>query len=74
MDVRDGHGGERPGGGEGDVRARPGGRRAAGAAAEEAEDGPVEELARLTGLWKDGALTDAEFADAKARLLPRIGR
>ena len=45
----------------------------AGAAAERAEDGPVEELARLTGLWKDGALTDSEFADAKARLLPRIG-
>ena len=38
------------------------------------DDSPVEELARLTELWKDGALTDAEFADAKARLLPRIGR
>lgn len=38
------------------------------------EASPVEELARLTELWKDGALTDAEFADAKARLLPRIGR
>ena len=46
---------------------------ASGAAAEQAEAGPVEELARLTGLWKDGALTDSEFADAKARLLPRIG-
>lgn len=46
---------------------------AAGAAAEE-EDGPVGELAKLTELWKDGALTDREFADAKARLLPRIGR
>ncbi|HYI47930.1 MAG TPA: SHOCT domain-containing protein [Allosphingosinicella sp.] len=38
------------------------------------ESGPVEELSRLTELWKDGALTDSEFADAKARLLPRIGR
>ncbi|HEV7661855.1 MAG TPA: hypothetical protein VGO55_18600 [Allosphingosinicella sp.] len=45
-----------------------------GAAADRAESSPVEELARLTGIWKDGALTDAEFADAKARLLPRIGR
>jgi len=39
-----------------------------------AEPSPVEELARLSVLWKDGALTDREFADAKARLLPRIGR
>ena len=37
-------------------------------------DSAVGELARLTELWKDGALTDREFADAKARLLPRIGR
>lgn len=43
-------------------------------AAEDGEESPVEELARLSVLWKDGALTDAEFADAKARLLPRIGR
>jgi hypothetical protein len=45
-----------------------------GAAADRDESGPVEELAGLTALWKDGALTDAEFADAKARLLSRIGR
>jgi membrane protein implicated in regulation of membrane protease activity len=36
--------------------------------------GPVEELASLTELWKQGALTDAEFAEAKARLLAQIGR
>jgi membrane protein implicated in regulation of membrane protease activity len=53
------------------ARARAG---AGGAAADRAESSPVEELAGLTALWKDGALTDAEFADAKARLLPRIGR
>jgi hypothetical protein len=53
------------------ARARAG---AGGAAADRSEDSPVEELAGLTALWKDGALTDAEFADAKARLLPRIGR
>lgn len=53
------------------ARAKAG---AAGAAADGGESGPVEDLARLTGLWKDGALTDAEFADAKARLLPLIGR
>ncbi len=41
---------------------------------EEEAAGPVEELETLTRLWKDGALTDREFADAKARLLPRIGR
>jgi len=34
----------------------------------------VGELARLSLLWREGALTDAEFAAAKARLLPRIGR
>jgi hypothetical protein len=39
----------------------------------ESDDSPVEELARLSELWKSGALSDAEFADAKARLLPRIG-
>lgn len=43
-------------------------------AADDGADSPVEELARLSGLWKDGALTDREFAEAKARLLPRIGR
>ncbi len=49
--------------------------RAAGGAAEgDGEDSPVEELATLTALWKDGALTDREFAEAKARLLPLIGR
>ncbi|HVQ06977.1 MAG TPA: DUF3592 domain-containing protein [Allosphingosinicella sp.] len=53
------------------ARARAG---AGQAATDRTESGPVEELASLTGLWKDGALTDAEFADAKARLLPRIGR
>ncbi|MEA3014671.1 MAG: hypothetical protein QOD42_3216 [Sphingomonadales bacterium] len=47
---------------------------AGGEATERTESGPVEELASLTGMWKGGALTDAEFADAKARLLPRIGR
>ena len=45
-----------------------------GTSGEGASDSPVAELARLTDLWKDGALTDREFADAKARLLPRIGR
>jgi membrane protein implicated in regulation of membrane protease activity len=45
-----------------------------GGAADRRESGPVEALAGLTALWKDGALTDAEFAEAKARLLPRIGR
>lgn len=45
-----------------------------GAGASQPEGGAVDELARLTGLWKEGALTDAEFADAKARLLPRIGQ
>ena len=50
--------------------------RAAGGEADEngEEAGPVEELEALTRLWRDGALTDREFADAKARLLPRIGR
>ncbi len=49
--------------------------RAAGETADDGEaEGPVAELARLSDLWKDGALTDSEFADAKARLLPRIGR
>lgn len=53
----------------------PGGRFGAdGALAAGGEDSPVEELASLTALWKSGALTDSEFADAKARLLPRIGR
>jgi membrane protein implicated in regulation of membrane protease activity len=48
--------------------------QAGAASADPPESSPVEELVRLTGIWKDGALTDAEFADAKARLLPRIGR
>jgi membrane protein implicated in regulation of membrane protease activity len=53
------------------ARARAGG---GGPGEDGPEAGPVEELARLSGLWRDGALTDAEFADAKARLLPLIGR
>jgi membrane protein implicated in regulation of membrane protease activity len=56
------------------ARARAGAAGAAGAAADRAERSPVEELAGLTALWKEGALSDAEFADAKARLLPLIGR
>lgn len=47
-----------------------GGANAAG----DAGPGPVEELESLTELWKSGALTDSEFAAAKARLLARIGR
>jgi membrane protein implicated in regulation of membrane protease activity len=43
------------------------------AAPAESVDSPVEALARLSELWKSGALSDTEFADAKARLLPRIG-
>jgi membrane protein implicated in regulation of membrane protease activity len=46
---------------------------AGGAAPAESDDGPVAELTRLSELWKSGALSDSEFADAKARLLPRIG-
>ena len=38
------------------------------------EGDPVAELERLGKLWRSGVLTDAEFAEAKARLLPRIGR
>jgi membrane protein implicated in regulation of membrane protease activity len=53
------------------ARARAG---ADGTAASQPEGGPVEELAGLTALWKEGALTDAEFAEAKAKLLSRIGR
>ena len=45
-----------------------------GAGGEGRDAGAVEELAQLTDLWDRGALTDAEFAEAKARLLPRIGR
>ena len=52
------------------ARAQAGGGTAAPA---ESDDSPVEELARLSELWKSGALSDSEFADAKARLLPRIG-
>ena len=44
------------------------------AAVAPADNGPVEELAQLTQLWKAGALTDEEFAAAKARLLGQIGR
>lgn len=51
------------------ARARSGATVSAPAA-----DGPVEELAQLSELWKQGALTETEFADAKARLLARIGR
>jgi hypothetical protein len=40
----------------------------------EGDDNPVVELTRLSELWKSGALSDAEFADAKARLLPQVGR
>jgi membrane protein implicated in regulation of membrane protease activity len=53
------------------ARAEAGG--AAAAAPAESNDSPVEELARLSELWKSGALSDTEFADAKARLLPWIG-
>jgi membrane protein implicated in regulation of membrane protease activity len=54
------------------ARARAG---AGGAppAATESDDNAVIELTRLSELWKSGALSDAEFADAKARLLPQIG-
>jgi hypothetical protein len=55
------------------ARARAGGPDYDGADADN-DPSPVQDLAQLTGLWRDGALTDAEFADAKARLLPRIGR
>jgi hypothetical protein len=57
------------------ARARGGGPAASayGASADPGP-GPVEELAQLTELWQRGALTDAEFNAAKARLLPRIGR
>ena len=44
-----------------------------GRARAEPEASAVDELARLSTLGRDGALTDAEFAEAKARLLPRIG-
>jgi hypothetical protein len=53
------------------ARAQAGGGAAAAA---ESDDSPVEELARLSELWKSGALSDSEFADAKARLLAQIGR
>ena len=56
------------------ARARAGGGGAPAAPAPAAsDDNPVAELARLSELWKTGALSDVEFADAKARLLPRIG-
>jgi hypothetical protein len=54
------------------ARAKAGGA-AAPAAPAESDDNPVVELTRLSGLWKAGALSDAEFAEAKARLLPQIG-
>ena len=53
------------------ARARAG---ADGAGGGSGRGQPGRGAGRLTALWKDGALTDAEFADAKARLLPRIGR
>jgi hypothetical protein len=59
------------------ARAAAGGSGAGAAAATvapDAEPGPVEELESLTELWKSGALTDSEFAAAKARLLAKIGR
>jgi hypothetical protein len=59
------------------ARSGGGGIGSAAAAAEPdngADSGPVAELASLTELWKGGALTDDEFAAAKARLLARIGR
>lgn len=50
--------------------------RAQGGAAEDvgAPDDAVDDLERITQLWKNGALTDLEFAEAKARLLAQIGR
>jgi membrane protein implicated in regulation of membrane protease activity len=54
------------------ARAHAGGGSATPAPAD-SDDGPVAELTRLSELWKSGALSDAEFADAKARLLPLIG-
>jgi multidrug resistance efflux pump len=54
------------------ARAAAGGGRPARAAA--GGDKAVAELSRLSELWKTGALSDSEFADAKARLLPQIGR
>jgi len=45
----------------------------ASAPAAESDGGAVAELARLSELWKAGALSDTEFAHAKARLLARIG-
>lgn len=57
-----------------EVRAMFARARAGEPAAAESGDDAVGELARLSALWKDGALTDREFAEAKARLLPRIGR
>jgi len=44
------------------------------AAPADSDHGPVAELARLSELWKSGALSDEEFAGAKARLLAQIGR
>ena len=51
-----------------------GGKFGADGSAADGPDSPVEELASLTELWKSGALTDEEFAAAKARLLAKIGR
>lgn len=56
------------------ARAQAGGGAAPAAAAPAAsDDNPVAELTRLSELGKAGALSDTEFADAKARLLPQIG-
>ena len=54
--------------------AAGGGAPAAAAAPAESDGGAVAELARLSELWKTGALSDGEFAEAKAQLLPQIGR
>jgi membrane protein implicated in regulation of membrane protease activity len=53
---------------------KPRGRHPAATRApgDETAAGMVEALAELTALWKDGALTDAEFAAAKASLLPPV--
>lgn len=56
------------------ARAQAGSRSYPLGTGEGGDASAVEELAQLTDLWDRGALTDAEFADAKARLLPRIGR
>jgi hypothetical protein len=42
------------------------------AAMQSAARDPIDELAKLADLHQNGALTDAEFADAKAKLLKRM--